>query len=99
MAVTSPAVPSWEPCQQHPGSTPLHCTADTEKSDYINDPTEAQLTGLIGGLGQASGAFITINPADDSRVWYASVSLLPDGTLEIERADPRPRRRPPRHHR
>ena len=66
----------------------MHCTADTENGDYIDDPTQDQLTGLITGLGQASGSFITINPADDSQGWYASVSLLPDGTIENERGDP-----------
>jgi len=66
----------------------MHCTADTEHGDYIDDPTQDQLTGLIAALGQASGGFITINPAGDSQDWYASVSLLPDGTIEIERADP-----------
>jgi hypothetical protein len=30
----------------------------------------------------------TIGPADDTRDWYASVSLLPDGTTEIEHGDP-----------
>lgn len=65
----------------------MHCTADTENGDYITDPTEAQLAELITGLGRSSGTFITINPADDSQGWYASVSLLPDGTTEIERAD------------
>jgi hypothetical protein len=66
----------------------MHCTADTENGGYIDDPDEAQLTGLIAGLGQASGNFITINPADGSHAWYASVSLLPGGAIEIEHADP-----------
>ena len=66
----------------------MHCTADTETGDYIDDPTQAQLEDLIAGLGQATGTFITIGPADDSQDWYASVSLLPDGTTEVEHADP-----------
>ena len=66
----------------------MHCTADTETGDYIDDPTEDQLTELITGLGQATGSFVTIGPADDDRDWYASVSLLPDGTTEIEHGDP-----------
>jgi hypothetical protein len=66
----------------------MHCTADTENGDYIQDPTEHQLTALIAGLGHATGSFLTINPAEDSRSWYASVSLLADGTTEIEHADP-----------
>lgn len=66
----------------------MHCTADTETGDYIDDPTEDQLRDLITALGHASGTFITITPADEARDWYASVSLRPDGTQETERADP-----------
>lgn len=66
----------------------MHCTADTENGDYIDDPTEDQLAGLIAGLGHSTGTFVTINPADDEQGWYASASLLPDGTIEIEHADP-----------
>jgi hypothetical protein len=66
----------------------MHCTADTENGDYIDDPSEDQLRDLIAGLGQATGTFLTITPADDTQDWYASVSLLPDGTREIDRGDP-----------
>ena len=66
----------------------MHFTADTENGDYIDDPTEAQLEQLITGLGKATGTFVTITPADDDHDWYASVSLLPDGTTEIDRGDP-----------
>jgi hypothetical protein len=66
----------------------MHCTADTETGDYLDDPTEAQLTELITGLGQATGSFVTIGPADETRDWYASVSLLADGTIEVARGDP-----------
>jgi hypothetical protein len=89
MAVTSAAMPSWDARDDsRQGARHMHCTADTENGDYIDDPDEAQLTALIAGLGQASGSFITINPADQSQGWYASVSLLPDGTIEIEHTDP-----------
>jgi hypothetical protein len=66
----------------------MHCTADTETGDFIQDPTAAQLEDLITGLGQATGTFVTIGPADDSQDWYASVSLLADGTTEVEHGDP-----------
>ncbi len=66
----------------------MHCTADTEHGDYIDEPTQAQLRDLISGLGGSTGTFVTIGPADESRDWYASVSLLPDGTTEIARGDP-----------
>jgi len=66
----------------------MHVIADTETGAFIDDPTEAQLTDLINGLGQASGTFITLNPGDDSQDWHASVSLLPDGTTELAYGDP-----------
>jgi hypothetical protein len=89
MAVTSTPVPSWDtPTAAARENRRMRCTADTENGDYIDDPTQAQLTGLVAGLGQATGTFLTITPADDDRDWYASVSLLPDGTTEIDRGDP-----------
>ena len=66
----------------------MHVTADTETGDYLDDPAEDQLAGLISGLGRSSGSFITLTPADDTQGWYASVSLLPDGSTEIAYGDP-----------
>jgi hypothetical protein len=66
----------------------MHVTADTETGEFLDDPTQDQLAGLIGGLGHASGTFITLNPADQTQDWYASVSLLPDGSTEIAYGDP-----------
>lgn len=67
----------------------MHCTADTETGDYLDDPSEAQLTDLIAALGASSGSFLTLNPASHGQAaWYASVGLLPGGSLEIIRADP-----------
>ena len=66
----------------------MHATADTGNGDYIDDPTEAQLTGLITALGRSSGSFITLNPADETQGWYASVSRLPDGSTEFAYGDP-----------
>lgn len=63
-------------------------TADTDSGDFINDPTPAQLEALIAGLGKATGSFLTLGPDSDDAGWYASVSLLPDGTTEIDRSDP-----------
>jgi hypothetical protein len=66
----------------------MHWTADTENGDWIDDPDEAQLAGLIAGLGKTSGTFITLTPASQDATWYASVSLLPDGTTEVHRGHP-----------
>jgi hypothetical protein len=86
MAVTSALMPSWE-TQQPP--SPPHARDRRHRNRRIHRrPTEAQLAELISGLGQASGTFITLNPADDSQGWFASVSLLPGGTTEIAYGDP-----------
>ncbi|MDR0341782.1 MAG: hypothetical protein LBI49_01485 [Nocardiopsaceae bacterium] len=66
----------------------MHLTADTETGEFLDDPTEDQLAGLIGELGRSAGSFITLNPADETHGWYASVSLLPDGSLELAYGDP-----------
>ena len=66
----------------------MHVTADTETGEFIDDPTQDQLAGLIAALGRASGSFITLNPTDETQSWYASVSLLPDGQIEIAYGDP-----------
>jgi hypothetical protein len=66
----------------------MHLTADTETGEFLDDPTEDQLAGLIGELGRSAGSFITLNPADETQGWYASVSLLPDGSTEIAYRDP-----------
>ncbi|MEU4570488.1 hypothetical protein [Micromonospora sp. NPDC023956] len=61
--------------------------ADTENGDHIADPSEDALYMLLQDLDQPDNTFVTINPADDSD-WYASVSLLADGSYEVERRDP-----------
>jgi hypothetical protein len=66
----------------------MHVTADTETGEFLDDPTQDQLTRLIAGLGGSSGSFITLNPADETQGWYASVSLLPDGSTEVACGDP-----------
>jgi hypothetical protein len=66
----------------------MRLTADTETGEFIDDPAEDQLTGLIAALGHSSGSFITLTPADETRGWYASVSLLPGGQIEIAYGDP-----------
>jgi hypothetical protein len=66
----------------------MHATADTESGEFIDNPTEDQLTALIAALGTSSGSFITLNPASQAQAWYASVSLLPSGQIEIAYGDP-----------
>ena len=43
---------------------------------------------LLSDLNQASNTFITITAADDDPTWYASVTLLANGTYDVERNDP-----------
>ena len=63
-------------------------TADTENGDHVDDPSEGSLFMLLEDLNQAGNTFITITPAADDPAWYASVTLLPDSTYQVERADP-----------
>ena len=62
--------------------------ADTQNGQFLDDPDQDAMLVLVSGLDQGDNTFVTINPADESSAWYASVSLLPDGTYEIELADP-----------
>ena len=63
-------------------------SADTENGYHMDDPSEDGLFMLLGDLNQTGNTFITITPAADDPTWYASVTLLADGTYEVERADP-----------
>jgi hypothetical protein len=63
-------------------------SADTENGDHIDDPSQDGLFLLLSGLNQAANTFLTVTPADDDPAWYASVTLLPDGSYDVERADP-----------
>lgn len=62
--------------------------ADTEDGRLADDPTQDALLVLVAGLNHDDNTFVTINPADESSAWYASVSLLSDGGYEVELADP-----------
>jgi hypothetical protein len=61
--------------------------ADTEHGEHTADPSEDDLARLITGLNHAGNTFVTLTPDDDSSSWYASISLLDDGSYEVERAD------------
>ncbi|WP_285632782.1 hypothetical protein [Actinoallomurus iriomotensis] len=65
--------------------------ADTENGDHIDDPSEDSLFMLLTDLNIADNTFVTINPADEEATWYASVSLLDEGTYEVENRDARRR--------
>jgi hypothetical protein len=64
-----------------------HYIADAENGDFIDDPSEDALFTLVSGLNHDDNTFITINPADQSAGWYASISLLA-AAYEVELADP-----------
>ncbi|MFB9832620.1 hypothetical protein [Actinoallomurus acaciae] len=55
--------------------------ADTENGDHVDDPSEDSLFML----------FTELNTVDQEATWYASVSLLDDGTYEVEYRDARRR--------
>lgn len=62
--------------------------ADAEDGTHVDDPTTDAITALINTLNRDDNTFLTIGPDDDDPAWYASVTLLDDGTYEIERNDP-----------
>jgi hypothetical protein len=61
--------------------------AETENGDHMADPSEDGLFMLLAELDHAGNTFITVKPARDS-AWYASVTLLEDGSYTVERRDP-----------
>lgn len=81
-----------DPAGQHTAREPLmgadYYTADSENGDHIDDPSEDALFMLLQDLDQTGNTFITITPAAVDPGWYASVTLLPASTYEIDRGDP-----------
>jgi hypothetical protein len=63
-------------------------TADSENGDHLDDPSEDGLFMLLEDLDQAGNTFITITPAGEDPTWYASITLLPSGSYDVEHADP-----------
>lgn len=61
--------------------------ADTEDGEHWDDPSEDLLFMLIEGLDHTANTFVVIEPDDESMDWFASVSLLEDGTYEMEWRD------------
>jgi hypothetical protein len=62
--------------------------ADAEDGTHVDDPTTEAIAALIDTLNPDDNTFLTIGPDDDDPTWYASVTLLDDGTYEVERTDP-----------
>ncbi len=61
--------------------------ADTEDGRHWDDPSEDLLFMLVEELDHAANTFVVIEPDDESMDWFASVSLLEDGTYEVEWRD------------
>lgn len=61
--------------------------ADTEDGGHWDDPSEDLLFMLITELRHSDNTFVVIEPYDESADWFASVSLLEDGTYEMEWKD------------
>jgi hypothetical protein len=45
----------------------MHCTANAENGDYIDDLTWARLADQIAGMGQPSATFVTTTPPTTTR--------------------------------
>ena len=54
-------------------------------ADYYYADTENGLFMLLQDLNRDGNAFVSITPADRVAGWFASVSLLPNGTYEVLR--------------
>ena len=61
--------------------------ADSEDGEHWDDPSEDLLFMMIEGLNHTDNTFVIIEPDDESMTWFASVSLLEDGTYEMEWRD------------
>lgn len=63
--------------------------ADAEGGAYLEDPTHANIIGLIQDLDQTSNTFLVLYPGDDTRDWFISVATRTGalGGYEIERHD------------
>jgi hypothetical protein len=68
-------------------SPKFHPRAETENGDFIDEPSEDALYMLIGDLNTTDNTFVIIEPATDDPTWYASISLLTQGTYEVEYRD------------
>ena len=67
----------------------MHCTADTENGDFIDDPTAAPGRGPDHGPGRAAADLHQQSaPRDETRDWYASVSLPARRHHRVEHGDP-----------
>lgn len=61
--------------------------ADSENGAHWDDPSEDLLFMLIEELNHTDNTFVVIEPDDESMTWFALVSLLEDGTYEMEWRD------------
>ena len=61
--------------------------ADSEDGEHWDDPSEDLLFMLIEELNHTDNTYVVIEPDDESMTWFASVSLLEDGTYEMEWRD------------
>jgi hypothetical protein len=61
--------------------------ADTENGGHWGDPSEDLLFMLVDELYHPDNTFMVIEPDDTSLNWFASVSLLEDGSYEVEWRD------------
>jgi hypothetical protein len=62
--------------------------ADAEDGTHVDNPTTEAIAALIDTLNPDDNTFLTIGPDDDDPTWYASVTLLDNGTYEVEHNDP-----------
>ncbi|GAA4586808.1 hypothetical protein GCM10023194_34040 [Planotetraspora phitsanulokensis] len=61
--------------------------AETEGGELIVEPSEDALYEMITELTTPDNTFVIVEPDEDDPAWFASVSLLDDGTYEVEYRD------------
>ncbi|GII33464.1 hypothetical protein [Planotetraspora mira] len=61
--------------------------AETEGGELIVEPSEDALYEMIIELTAPDNTFVIVEPDEDDPAWFASASLLDDGTYEVEYRD------------
>ncbi|MFE3112391.1 hypothetical protein ACFXKJ_29935 [Kitasatospora indigofera] len=62
--------------------------AENENGEYVDDPSEAAVRTLLGGLDNAENTFVILQAEKDESSWYASVALTDEGGYEVVLRDP-----------
>ncbi|MFB9896243.1 hypothetical protein, partial [Planobispora takensis] len=65
----------------------IYYRAETEDGRFVDNPSEDTIYMLLEELDLTGNTFVTIEPVEDDPAWYVSISLLAEGTYEVEYRD------------